>query len=396
MQNCIINESPNYQKEEIYQKFILKSIEDFKDNKDISLKCKILHYLNKPTFYYYLNVHKNNNINPFDKEILFCFEFINGEIPYATIMTDFSELYLNDGRNLFRCLSKNHNYIFSLEKFDEMKNILKEMILGIKNFLYYVKETIEINYFIYFGEYEFNHIYQINDFLSNMNNFSFYRIYEVKNNQKIEKFMIFTNLYFIIFQPLDFDKCLMKIKFIVELNKMNLIFDKNDDNGSLILDLSNTNYKNVLEFFLIDRKHIKLKNKNDFKFDKEKDDKEKDYSTFLQEWFTHQNNNIIQFKKYDAILTNYRILFSGNKDIIDLVIQKDFNIEENKKFLEFFEKILSYYETKKDQNKERIDQIIAEYIYLCSELVNYDKNQSKKDNKYIEKIKKFLESYKKK
>ena len=188
----------------------------------------------------------------------------------------------------------------------------------------------------------------------------------------------------------------MKIKFIVELNKMNLIFDKNDDNGSLILDLSNTNYKNVLEFFLIDRKHIKLKNKNDFKFDKEKDDKEKDYSTFLQEWFTHQNNNIIQFKKYDAILTNYRILFSGNKDIIDLVIQKDFNIEENKKFLEFFEKILSYYETKKDKNKERIDQIIAEYIYLCSELVNYDKNQSKKDNKYIEKIKKFLESYKKK
>ena len=89
-------------------------------------------------------------------------------------------------------------------------------------------------------------------------------------------------------------------------------------------------------------------------------------------------------------------MFSGNKDIIDLVIQKDFNIEENKKFLEFFEKILSYYETKKDQNKERIDQIIAEYIYLCSELVNYDKNQSKKDNKYIEKIKKFLESYKKK
>ena len=78
--------------------------------------------------------------------------------------------------------------------------------------------------------------------------------------------------------------------------------------------------------------------------------------------------------------------------------RKDFNIEENNKFLEFLEKILYYYQTKKDNHteyKERIDLIISDLIYLCSELINYDKNQNKKENKYEEKMRKYLESYKK-
>ena len=45
--------------------------------------------------------------------------------------------------------------------------------------------------------------------------------------------------------------------------------------------------------------------------------------------------------------------------------RKDFNIEENNKFLEFLEKILYYYQTKKDNHteyKERIDLIISDLI----------------------------------
>ena len=190
----------------------------------------------------------------------------------------------------------------------------------------------------------------------------------------------------------------MKIKFIIELNKVNLKFDKNNNNGSLILYLSDAKNKNVLEFFLIDRKHIKLKDKDDFKFNKEKNDKEKDYSALIQKWFKHQKNNINILKKYDSILTNYRILFNRNKNMIFSLKKKDFNIEENNKFLEFLEKILYYYQTKKDNHteyKERIDLIISDLIYLCSELINYDKNQNKKENKYEEKMRKYLESYKK-
>ena len=394
MKNSIINDSPHYQKEEIYQQFISKILDDFKENHYISVKGKILHYLPEPTIYFYITVHKKTDINPFNKAILFCLEFINGEIPYATILTDFIEPSMNDNRNYYRCLSNEYDYIFSLDKYENVREILKSAILGIKNFLTFIKESVTINHFVYFGEYEFNHIYQINDFL--MNN-KFYRIYEIKNKEQYEKFIIFTNLYFIIFQPLEFDKCLMKILFIMELNEMNLIFDKNKNNNSLILDLSETQYKNKLEFVLIDRKHIKLKNPNDFKFDKEKNDIESDYSSLIEKWFTHQNNNIILFKKYDSILKNYRLLFNEKRDKIKLVLGKILNIKEYNKFIDFYEKLLNYYETNKEKsekNNERMHKIISDLIYLCSELVNYDKNKKKIDNQYLIKIKKYLNSYK--
>ena len=301
---------------------------------------------------------------------------------------------MNDNRNYYRCLSNEHDYIFSLNKYENMRDILKLMISGITNFLTFIKESSTINHFVYFGEYEFNHIYQINDFLINYN---FYRIYELKNKEQKEKFIIFTNLYFIIFQPLDFDKCLMKIIFIMELNEMNLIFDKNQDNNSLILDLSETQYKKKLEFVLIDRKHIKLKNPNDFKFDKEKNDIESDYSSLIEKWFTHQNNNIIIFKKYDSILKNYRLLFNEKRDKIKLVLGKTLNSEEYNKFINFYEKLLNYYETikgKSEENNERMHKIISDLIYLCSELVNYDNNKKKIDNQYLIKIKNYFSIYK--
>ena len=97
----------------------------------------------------------------YGKNILFCVEFINGEIPYVTILTDFIEPSLNDNRNYFRCLTKERNYIFSLNKYSEIRNILEIIIRGIKNFLKYVREIIEINYFVYLGEYELRHIYHI-------------------------------------------------------------------------------------------------------------------------------------------------------------------------------------------------------------------------------------------
>ena len=394
MKNSIINDSPHYQKEEIYQQFISKTIDDYKENHNISIKGKILHYLPLPTLYYYIKVQKKTDINPFHKPILFCFEFINGETPYATILTDFVEPSLKDNRNYYRCLTDEYDYIFSFDKYEGMKKILNSMILGIKNFLSFVKESIEINYFIYFGEYEFNHIYQVNDFLPHSN---FYRIIEITNNQQNEKYIIITNLYFIIFQPLEFDKCLMKIIFIIELNEINLNFDKNKVNNSLILDLTDTQYKSTFEFLLIDRKHIKLKNPKDFKFEKEKNDIETDYSNLIKEWFTHQNNNIIMFKKYDSILKNYRIIFYQQINKLDQIFGKNLDIDKYNKFIDFYEKILNYYESKSEKTdaiKERIHKIISDLIYLCSDLINYDENNTKIDNQYLIKMKNYIKDYK--
>lgn len=113
------------------------------------------------------------------------------------------------------------------------------MINGIENFLTYLNESIAINTFIFFGEYEYEHIYQINDFLQNNNILNFYRINEIINNNKNEeRYIIITSLYFLIFEPLEEDKALAKLINSIKLKDLNLTFDKNEKNNSLILKLS--------------------------------------------------------------------------------------------------------------------------------------------------------------
>ena len=117
-----------------------------------------------------------------------------------------------------RCLSKKYDYIFSLDQLDEHINNMESIIQGLENFLTCLNESIAINTFIFFGQYEFEHIYQINDFLINKNCFNFFRINELINKKKEEKYIIITKLYFLIFKPLENDYALAKIIFYQKLN----------------------------------------------------------------------------------------------------------------------------------------------------------------------------------
>ena len=398
MQNSILNESPECIKEEIYRQFILKTLNDFKENKDINITGKLLYYSSEPTLYYLVKVYKKTNINPFEKEILFSIEFINGETPYVSILSDCFEPTMNDNRNYFRCLTKEHKYIFYFNEYNISRIILKFMIAGIQNFLRVVKESIEIKHFIYFGEYEFRHVYQINDFLKNKN--KFYRIIEIDdNNRENELFIIFTKLYFMIFEPLEDDKNLIKLIFLKELNEIDFNYNKNEDNHSLILNLSETDYKKNLEFVLIDRKHILLKTRKNFEFDKEKNDREYDYSNLIKEWFTYQNKNIILFKNYKSIIKDYRMIFNEYREhmnLLELVTGKNLNFDECDKLIDFYEQLLEYYESqnninKDNNNKERQIKLVSNLMYLCSELINFNKSQS---DRYLVTMKKYMNSYK--
>ena len=397
MQNSIINESTDNIKEEIYHQFILKTINDFKENNDITINGKLLYYSSEPTLYYIVKVHKKTDINPFEQDILFSFEFINGETPYVTILSDFFEPTMNDNRNYYRCLTKEHKYIFYFNEYSISRIILKFMISGIKNFLRFVKESIEIKHFIYFGEYEFKHVYQINDFLKNKNNF--YRIIEIDDNQEKELFIIFTKLYFMIFEPLEGDDNLIELIFIKELNELDLVYNKNEDNHSLILNLTETDYKKNLEFVLVDRKHILLKTRKNFEFGKEKNDREYDYSNLIKEWFTHQNNNIILFKKFKSVIKDYRMLFNEYREhmnLLELITGKNLNFDECDKLIDFYEQILEYYDSQNNinkdiNNKERQIKLVSNLMYLCSELINFNKSKS---NRYLGTMKKYMNSYK--
>ena len=435
--NNIIKESPLSDTESLYQEYIIETIEFLKKYTDIKLFSKILHYLEKPTFYYYCTVTEDTKTNPFKKDIEFRFEFIDGEIPYVTILTEFTDHIMNDNRNYYRCLTKEHNYIFHLDDFKLHKQILESMIQGIGNFLNVIKESLAINTFVYFGEYEFNHIYQINDFLQNKSYLNFYRINEIIKDKQKEKYIFFTQLYFLLFEPLKEDKALIKLELCEILKDINLSFDKNEIKDSLIFKMSSPRLKEeTFEFFLINRKR-KTKEKKEIKEIKEikednnkekkdsnnniinnedskninenknkikekkvnnmnqiKEDERKNYSILIKEWFTYLDMN--DFKKYDLILEDYRMIFSGFRGNLDIKEGENDKIDKYNKYIEFYEKIVSYYENKNDKNNNnRIHQLIGELIYLCSELVNYAQNKKWENNEYLLKVKKYINSYKK-
>ena len=419
---------PSY--EDLYQEFINKTLENSKKYKDISLNAKILHYLKQPTFYYYCTVHKITNSNPFYKTILFCIEFIDGEIPYVTILTDFIKLSLNDNRNYYQCLSHEHKYKFSLGNFKDIEKILEIIIQGIPNFLTFVRESEILNTFIFFGEYEYNHVYQINDFLQNKNILNFYRIYLYIYNDKNkytkeERYIVFTKLYLLFFEPLEKDKALIRLLFHQKLKGMDISLETDKINNSIIFKFASSKKKNEIQFILIDRQRkiekkininntkfkneynekIKIKDdkseqnkdiiKNEIKEIKdEKEEKQKiNYSNLMKEWFDYLNN--IDFKKYEIVIYNYKMIFRDYKGKLKIKSGEKCLIKEYNDLIEFYEKIINFYENNnKGNNKERINKLIGEIIYLCSELINYAKNQNKNENEYLLKIQKYLKSYK--
>ena len=406
----IIKEEITPSTEDLYQKYILETISNLKKNENINISAKLLHYSNNPSFYYYCKVFQNTKINPFKDDILFCFEFINGEIPYVTILTDFFEPTLNDNRNYYRCLTKHHNYIFYLDKYKEQQAILESMINGIENFLYYLYESKEINTFIFFGEYEYEHIYQINDFLQNKNYLNFYRIYRIfGKNQEEERYIFFTKLYFLLFEPMKNDKTLLKLVFYKKLKDIKLAFDKNEIKDSLIIKFTYTDIikdnSDKLELTIIDRKRKIIKdNEEKEKGEKEKEEKKDikkneikqkekyNYSIIIKEWLDYLDN--IDFKKYENIASIYQMIFNEYRGNLKINDEEQNTIEEYNKLIQFYEKIVIYYENKKEKNNERVHKIIGNIIYICSELINNSKTENKNENEYLLKAKKYLNFYK--
>ena len=399
----IIKEDFTPTPEDFFQKYILETISNLKKYENIKISSKLLHHSNLPSFYYYCTVFQNTKINPFDCDILFCFEFINGKIPYVVILTDFIDPTLNDNRNYYRCLTKDYDYVFYLDKYKEQQNILESMINGIQNFLFYVYESKEINNFIFFGEYEYENTYQINDFLQNKNYLNFYRINQIFPKYQVERYVFFTKLYFILFEPHNDDKTLLKLIFYKKLKDINLTFDKNEIKDSLIIKFTyndNSGITDRLEFIIINRKRIKKKDKEE-KNDLEKKEikkneikqKEKyNYDILIKDWLSYLDN--INFKNYENVVNIYQMIFNEYRGNLKINAQDKNEIEEYNKLIKFYENLVIYYENKKEINNERVHKIIGNIIYICSELINNSKNQKKSENEYLLKAKKYLNFYK--
>ena len=392
MEKNKINESDT-ELDQQYENYIIKSIENFqKYNEYMNITGKILHYLEKPVLYYNCIVYLNTKINPFDFNIIFDLEFIDGEIPYISIITNF-EPKLNDNRNIFCCLTKKYKYHFSSDNLKEHEKIMESIFEGLENFLSSINESLAINTFIFFGQYEYEHVYQINDFLKIKNDFhlNFFRIKDLK--EKDEKYIIITELYFLLFKPIEQDKSLAKLLFYQKLKDMNVnfLFDKKENDENIILKLKETKYGENIEFEIIDRK---IKNNLDEVNIVLTEQKEKN-NEFLENIKSLNIDNYIDFNKYDLVIEKYKILFNDNKNNFKIKKKSAKKIQEYIKCVDFYEKLIELYNKLKIK-KERKDKIINNIIYLCSELVNYSNCEGQDDNKYLIKIRKYIELQKNK
>ena len=137
----------------------------------------------------------------------------------------------------------------------------------------------------------------------------------------------------------------------------------------------------------------KIKGNKDNNINQIKKNEKKNYSILIKEWFTYLDMN--DFKKYELVLEDYRMIFSGFRGNLNVKEGENDKIDKYNKYIEFYEKIVSYYENKNDKNNNnRIHQLIGELIYLCSELVNLAQNKKWQNNEYLLKVKKYINSYK--
>ena len=203
---------------------------EYRINQNYNLKIngKLLHDTEKMNIHFDAFLYDNSEINPFDEEIELSIDFFEDEIPYVQIMSNFHNPTLYDIKNYFLCLSSNENYIFRKSRLDKCQLALEEIFSNIKYFLYHIKECELMKTFIYFGEYNYDHVYHINNFLRNNEKIGFFRINRIKNNKFYDKmlYIICTELSIIVFDPIEENKSLGRILFYTKLSDIDFHFEE--------------------------------------------------------------------------------------------------------------------------------------------------------------------------
>ena len=426
------------------ESFIEKIINKFSKNNNFYITGKTLSYINlkesKGNIIFQIKIYKNTEINPFTSDILIDIEFIPNEVPYARIKSDFTLPSLYDNRNYFYCLSNDHEYIYDPNNLAATENLITDIInTGIENFLLCINENLSINNFIYYGEYELNNIYNINEFLENSKLIKLYRVNQIldKGKEIEEKYIIVTQLYILIFRPQEKDKTFAQLKFMKKLKNVSFnykkkSFNKKANSNTLILliqDIKTPNGKTYeIEFSFIDRsrppveKHPEEESEESEDEESNKDnnkDNNNDLSNKNNTNNTNNNNKInnevidiwdkyykfeeeiekkqkeINFGKYKLVIEKYRPLFSHRsiteKKLKGIAFKNQ--IMEYEKMFQHCEKLYNHYANMKDNKKykKRMDYYMVNINFFCAELMGFFDLEKASFKFYFDKMKHYLE-----
>ena len=368
------------------ESFIKNILNKYKNSKEIKFIGKELKYLEDITiFQFYGTIYKSTEINPFSSDINLSLQFIENKHPYIHILNDFINPTLNDGRNIFFCLTSKHNYKFKKDNMDEFETIFDELIKGIQPFFLCLKENIQINAFIYYGEYKIGHNYPINDFLLNKNTVKFYRLIQINGKNENLKYLIITQLYYLLFEPNANDMSYAKLEEFYYLKDINFSleegnFNKKTNKTSYILKLINSSLNSLseIEFFLYS--------------DNNKEDPNK-YIEFKNS--LNSKKNEIDLKKYKIIITNYRPLFTieikkNNTKNREIPNMKNM-YEDYKIYITYFEELYNYYKDFKEENiKKRAKTFLSNLTYYCVDFISFYDSNPEEVQFYQSKMLKYL------
>lgn len=173
---------------------------------------------NKNNLYITLLYKSTTTFNVFQENIFFTItlsEKYPEEQPYVRCLTNFTIPTLYDNRNLLYSII-NH-YWTGKEGKDHFQPI-EEIIIQIPNFLRKVNENNYNKTLVYYGDYTIDEIYEMNDFLLNRE-ITFFRVTQ-HFKKKCDRYIILTDIYFLLFDPAPDSKNLGKLMFIGDIRQL--------------------------------------------------------------------------------------------------------------------------------------------------------------------------------
>ena len=218
---------------------------------------------NDKYLYIIIRLIKNTEYNPYkDLDIYFSITLDDKfpeSLPIVKCITNFSFPSLYDNSDLYKsiCLFKISD---TIKKEEEPFSILEEVILGLTPFLEKVKKNEEEKNFFYYGEYLLDEIYDINGFFSSQKN-EFFRVNQNIKGEKLNKYIILTDVYILLFDPVPDVFNYAKLIFFADIMSLNDI--KEEKNEKLIYLEFNDDNRNIKLCFQFEKKYddfIKGKN----------------------------------------------------------------------------------------------------------------------------------------
>ena len=222
---------------------------------------------NDKYLYIIIRLIRNTDYNPYQNDIYFSITLNDKfpeSLPIVKCLTNFSFPNLYDNSDLYKNIIL-FRITDNIIKKEDPFLILEDIILGLKPFLEEIKKNEEKNKFFYYGDYILDEIYDINDFFSSQKN-EFFRANQIMKENKIKKYIILNDVYFLLFDPVPDVFNYAKLIFFCDIMILNNINENNNEKKIYleIKDEKNNKNDNIKLCFEFDLKFNEfLKGKND-------------------------------------------------------------------------------------------------------------------------------------